>query len=595
MIIKPTMIVIAVATLAALPACSKIESDSKSSLRTGLTYSELTRSDAALSGPVNNALFLPAADSGEALQSFSATITIAEQKMQTSPAAIEPPEIEGKKPQLFPAMQLQFVSYNGRLVPLERGIMVATAGDSFWQMQVAPGRVWLEPGDQGMSRASFPFILTSIIENETYNGVATFLYDAEQVSKMRYQIVQQTTPYLVQTFFEAWGQLPIGYEVSEFKETAAVKAQYDQELADAWPVYDWSELASRHGEEAIVGTDAGIEPGRIATSGIVIDGEIFVKATDTPYGEYPYPNEMRHGVWSVTKTAVGLVTILRLAQVYGDEIFDLKIKDYLSVTAKHDGWDEVTFGHALSMATGIGTGSENTNPNYISDGYITSDQQAYDAWYLAPSNADKQEHLFQVANHPWGPGEHARYRDRDIYVLAAALDAFLKSKEGPKANLWNMMQDQVYGPIGIHHMPQLRTKESDGSLGVPFLAWGLYMTVDDVAKIGTLLLGGGRHKGEQLLSHTKLAEALYQTDIRGLPTGASNEYGDASYHMTLWHFPYRTISGKMTSVGHMHGWGGNVITLIPNGMIGFRFGNGGYVPVEGVVPVADRVRPFDSN
>ena len=157
------------------------------------------------------------------------------------------------------------------------------------------------------------------------------------------------------------------------------------------------------------------------------------------------------------------------------------------------------------------------------------------------------------------------------------------------------MTDEVYGPIGIHHLPANRTKEPDGSLGVPFLAWGLYLTADDTAKIGTLLQNGGQHNGEQLLSAAKLAEALYQTDVRGLPTGESNEYGSASYHMTLWHFPYRTISGGLTSIGQMHGWGGNVVSLIPNGMIGYRFGNGGYVPVEGVIPVADRIRPFDGN
>ena len=48
-------------------------------------------------------------------------------------------------------------------------------------------------------------------------------------------------------------------------------------------------------------------------------------------------------VYSVTKSAGAAITILRLAQKYGDEVFDLKIKDYVSVTAAHDGWDEVIF------------------------------------------------------------------------------------------------------------------------------------------------------------------------------------------------------------------------------------------------------------
>jgi hypothetical protein len=32
-------------------------------------------------------------------------------------------------------------------------------------------------------------------------------------------------------------------------------------------------------------------------------------------------------------------------------VFELKITDYVKVTAEHDGWDEVTFGDALNMAT----------------------------------------------------------------------------------------------------------------------------------------------------------------------------------------------------------------------------------------------------
>ena len=85
-----------------------------------------------------------------------------------------------------------------------------------------------------------------------------------------------------------------------------------------------------------------------------------------------------------------------------------------------------------------------------------------------------------------------------------------------------MMMDEVYRPIGIHHLTQNGSIEPDGGPSVPFLAWGLYLTIDDTAKIGTLLLSGGQHNGVQLLSPTKLAEALYQADVRGLPTGDAN-------------------------------------------------------------------------
>ena len=344
------------------------------------------------------------------------------------------------------------------------------------------------------------------------------MYGDNSVSEMRYQIVQQTAPYFIQEMFEAWGQPKIGYEATQFDDAAGISEAFEQELADRWPVHDWSELTRRHGEEALAEMDADVDPATIATSGIVIDGEIFVKATDTPYGAYPYPNEMRHGIWSVTKSAAGLVTMLRMAEKYGDEIFDIKVRDLLNVTADHDGWDDVTLGDALNMATGIGTGSEEIEPNYISDGYITSDQEAYDAWYLAPSNLEKQDYLFQVANHPWGSGEHARYRDRDIYVLAAALDALYKRKEGPDAELWQMMLDEVYTPLGIHHMPQTGTIEPEGSAGEDIV------TVVAVAVAAAPMVSKRTEQGMT----ERLARVLADGLIAPVPDGIDQRANDIS-------------------------------------------------------------------
>jgi hypothetical protein len=171
------------------------------------------------------------------------------------------------------------------------------------------------------------------------------------------------------------------------------------------------------------------------------------------------------------------------------------------------------------------------------------------------------------------------------------LDSLLKSREGKNADLWQMMTEEVYKPIGIHHMSSKFTTEPDGSRGVPFLGWGLFATVDDIAKVSMLLQNGGRHEGKQILSPTKLAEALYQTDKRGLPTGESNEFGKNSYHMALWHTPYTTESGFSTSTSEMHGWGGMLVCLMPNRMTGFRIGNGGTRSLE-MIKAADRIRPF---
>jgi len=545
----------------------------------------------AAEGPVENRYFM-AVDGAEAEHRLLGAIHIPEHAMQTNPAELRPERVAGKRTQLFPGITVHFVSHGEYLLPVERDLLAPVESDSFWQIQISPGRTWYEKTDDGMSRASFPFILTSNIENETYNGIATFLFDDDGVSSLRYQVVHQLSPFLVETWFTAWGQVDVDYQPGGVDEETVI-AEFEQELADRLVWKDWSELEDTYGAELLENFDSGIAPEKTVMSGLAIDGEVYLRSADTPFGPYPYPQEMRHGVWSVSKTATGLVTLLRMAQKYGDEIFDYRITDYLDVSAEHDGWDEVTFADALNMATGIGTGSNDNDPNNIYDGYIYSDYDEYLAWYLAPTLDEKLQYVFDVPSHPWGPGEHARYRDRDTLTLAAALDSLYREKEGEDADLWGMMLDEVYGPLGIHHMPMNLTKESDRP-GVPFLGWGLYATADDMVKIAQLLQNDGVHDGVQLLSKKKLAEALYQTEVRGLPTGSDNQYGANSYHLSVWHNPYESDSGKRYSTPRMLGWGGVVIQMMPNGMTAFRFGNGGSRAFEQAVRITDNMRPFDT-
>jgi hypothetical protein len=67
------------------------------------------------------------------------------------------------------------------------------------------------------------------------------------------------------------------------------------------------------------------------------------------------------------------------------------------------------------------------------------------------------------------------------------MDSYLKSKEGVQANLWDMVIEEVFNPIGIIHAPIMHRREPDGSRGVPHLLSGFYPTADDTAKITMLL------------------------------------------------------------------------------------------------------------
>ena len=566
--------------------------------RNELKRQKLFTSQASTEKPISNRYFMPFGAHNNTLHKFSGAILIPEHSMISDPKEILPIDIQGKKTQLFPRVSLEFISNQGNLIPIERDIIIPDDTDSYWQIQVSPGRVWSEVVDGDMSRASFPFILTSIIENESYNGIATFLYDEESISSLRYQIVSQLSPFVIQTHFVATGQTEVTYQHKRF-DNINVTQDFERELGSKLPWRDWTELQEKYGKRVFENFDSGIDPTMTLTSGLVIDGEIYVRSMITLFGPYPYPHEMRHGVWSVTKTMAGMLTLMRMAQKYGYEILDYKIVDYLNINADHDGWKDVTFRNVFSMATGIGTGSHNVNPNYIGVGDASrpANNAGFDdymAWYFAPSLEDKLNEIYKISSYPWGPGEHARYRDRDIFIGAAALEALFREKEGDDADLWQMMVEEVYRPIGIHHISMTHTRESN-ERGTPILAWGIYVSIDDIAKISMLIQNGGKHNGMQLLSKEGISEALYETEIRGLPTGESNVHGDKTYHLTFWHENFVTESGVLHQTPRMSGYGGNIVQLMPNGMIGFRIGNGGDVTLEQMTIIADQIKAFDQH
>lgn len=566
--------------------------------RNELTRQKLFTSQVSIEKPIPNRYFMPFGAHYNTLHKFSGAILIPEHSMISDPKEILPIDIQGKKTQLFPRVSLEFISNQGNLIPIERDIIIPENTDSYWQIQVSPGRVWSEVADGDMSRASFPFLLTSIIENESYNGIATFLYDEESISSLRYQIVSQLSPFVIQTHFVATGQTEVTYQHKRF-DNINVTQDFERELGSKLPWRDWTEIQGKFGKQVFENFDSGIDPAMTLTSGLVIDGEIYVRSMNTPFGPYPYPHEMRHGVWSVTKTMAGMLTLMRMAQKYGYEILDYKIVDYLNINADHDGWKDVTFRNVFSMATGIGTGSHNVTPNYIGVGDASrpANNAGFDdymAWYFAPTLEDKLNEIYKIPSYPWGPGEHVRYRDRDIFIGAAALEALFRDKEGDDADLWQMMVKEVYRPIGIHHISMTHTRESN-ERGTPILAWGIYVSIDDIAKISMLIQNGGQHNGMQLLSEEGISESLYETEIRGLPTAESNVYGDKTYHLTLWHENFITKSGSTYQAPRMSGYGGNIVQLMPNGMIGFRIGNGGDVALEQMTIIADQIKAFDQH
>jgi len=559
--------------------------------------------------PVANSSFAPGPQATEAPE-FVGTLVVAQTPMRTAPTIAHPMQ-NGRDARLFPGVTLEFFTMDGLLVPVQRGEMVqesASGGEqSFWQVIPEVGRVWKEVADGRWSRAAFPVTLVNDTDNHSLEGLASFLYDGRKVTHLRFQFIQENAPYLLHQHFVSWGVAATKSVSYAPGDLAAQRATARAERAGRLPAKPWSALASALPPGTLDGFGGPLDPKWIIGSGLVRDGVLYYQPAVTPYGDYPYPLEMRFGVRSITKSIVNPLALLRLAQTYGPWVLTLKIGDY--VEGLDPKWQRVRFLDAMNMASGFGgVGSVTTNPN---DGFDGNAEGNYDAWFTAPSHAEKVLEInTNLRPYPWEPGTVYRYRDQDVYLLGVAIDNFLRSLRGPRADRWEMVEAEVLAPIGIHHAPLIRTRERDGHKGFAWSSAGYYPTLDELAKIALLFRDLGAHGGQQLLHRQLTADLLAARDAMRTKTDMSvdrelldDQSTDEELYKMGFHFvPYiGSHSGKRFFLPEMTGFGESQVILFPNGLISIRIGKGAELPPGEKVnssssgttaQAVDRIAPF---
>jgi hypothetical protein len=272
--------------------------------------------------------------------------------------------------------------------------------------------------------------------------------------------------------------------------------------------------------------------------------------------------------------------------------------DFVPRAAEFPGWAKVRFDDAANMATGLGNGSLVRTPNHILDGGLEN----YSPWYEARTKEQKIRATLVGSNpFPWGPGQVARYRDLDIFMLGVAMDSYVKGKEGSAASIWTMLLKEIFEPIGIHDAPINKTLESAGREGQPLMAFGYYPTISDIVRIARLYQNIGAYQSRQLLYAPKIKEIFERTSARGLPTGEHTPFGEVFYFNTFWKAPYSTRQRCTLYYPQMEGWGGTVVALLPGKLTGIRIakiwddGTKNASATSGMAAIADQLESFVPN
>jgi hypothetical protein len=430
-------------------------------------------------------------------------------------------------------------------------------------------------------------VLTNNLSSEAHNGVATFLFNDVGVTFVRLQGTQETNPWRQ---VDLVAQAPAHYQPASVPGADRALATRRVELAARWPLRPWSELFPDDTDKVRSAFDRSEDVSAITVSGIMVDRKLYINDCNTRTGVFPFPAEMQAAAFSVSKS-LGAVVLCWLAQEYGDSVFDQRLLDCLGPAQPvGQGWERATFGNLLDMASGLGDLCSSVPPNQP---FADEGQPRMEAWSLEPSAAAKMATAFGYGTFPWGPERVFRYNSALFFMMAVGMDAFLKARAGPDANLWDRFTEAVLFPLGIPMLPMMHTDEPGTARGIPLLATGAYPTFEQAAKVAPLVLDGGAVQGRQLVSRTKVRGALdWSGTIEvGLPAQPDMNLHNGSYKSGFWRSPFRTGTSLVTVI-NMEGYGGNTVSLLPNGMACIRFTDGLAYSVTDMLAVAQTVRPF---
>jgi hypothetical protein len=477
----------------------------------------------------------------------------------------------------LPEFDYAFVQDGTYLIPTQRGLIIADHPN--WNYILGPGRVWKENGDRGYSRASFPFALVWKGSNATFNGAMTFLFDDKNVSKVWYQITQETTNNTRANF---WGILDAVYATGPVQNAEQIRAEFAQELADRFPTKPIEQLAADYSGIDVSAFGRGVTAEHMTMYGFVINGVNYVGECRTRFGQYAFCEYMRATSYSTAKSAFASVALMRLAQKYGPNVSDLLIKDYVPESANSPGdWTEVTFDNTLDMATG----------SYESPDFMVDDNGPKMGEFFG-----SQPYAARIAAafdwpHSAKPGTKWVYRTCDTFILTRAMHNYLQSQEGPEADIFQFVVNEVFKParIGPGAHTTMRTSDNNWQ-GQAEGGYGLWWIQDDMAKIVTLLNNsGGRIADQQILHPDLLAAAMQQNpEDRGVDIDRGRKYNNA-----FWAQRYGRADGFDCEfwVPHMLGISGNAVILMPNGSSYYYFSDNQQFTWDDAVKESNKIIP----
>lgn len=478
-------------------------------------------------------------------------------------------------------LEIGFVQQGDSLIPAQRGPIPSR--HPWWEFVFEAGKVWDEPADAGWSRAAVPFALVQRNANCTHNGVLMFLFNDRSISRAAVQIGSETCHYLQ---FDLWGLLDARYQPQTLPGRDALIAAHTSEVAARLAVRPMSRLAEDH-----PGVDPAVfaigAPAARSTFGVLVGGIHYRGGCDTRHGAYPFCDVLDIPSYSVAKSAVGGLSLMRMERLYPGIAVQPVSAHARATGCRSEKWQGVQFLHLLDMATG----------QYDSPAYMADEDSARIQLFLKP---DDHPHRLAFACEAYPgrdqPGTRFVYHTSDTYLLGTVLQNALRRIPGrEKQDIFeDVLWADVLGPIGMSQTAHA-TRRSYDAFRQPFFGWGLTLLPDDIARLARFLgEQQGRIDGKELLAPGLFRAAMQRDpDAPGLPVPGLERY---RYQHGFW---ARNVQRELgcanpTWVPFMSGFGGITVVMFPNDAVWYSVADDGLLASIDFAAPAREVAKFGS-
>ncbi|MGB3393268.1 MAG: serine hydrolase [Stenotrophomonas sp.] len=531
---------------------------------------DLLDRDTLLSGryrqPVDLSAYAPTPDAQPATQRFEGRLRLRGQPATRTLLALDDFLGRGDVAQartLPQDVELALVQDGDTLIPAKRGPQPSK--HPWWELAVEPGRIWNEPGDGGYSRAAIPFALVQRNANCTHNGVLMLLFRSDgAVSQAAMQVGSETCHYLQ---LDMWGMLEAQYRPEPVAARETLIADHWREVATRLPLRPLSALAQDH---------PGVDPSQFAIGaprarsayGVIV-GDIHYRGDcDTRHGAYPYCDALLLPSYSVAKSAVAGLALMRLERLYPDIATQPVSAHARASGCRSDKWQGVNFLHLLDMASG-----QHDSPAYMAD----EDAPRMGDFFGAERHAQRLAFACEAYPRRDAAGTRWVYHTSDTYLLGTVMQDALRRIPGRERDdvLDDVLWADVFGPLGLG--PAARaTRRSHDEARQAFFGWGLSLLGDDFAKLARLLgEQQGRIQGREVFD-TALFDAAMQRDPqqRGLQVATLENF---RYQHGFWARDLQTELGctQPAWVPFMSGFGGITVAMFRNGVAWYNVADDG--------------------